>query len=200
MLKQCTALGRRHGMPSTVVYSQTSGGIAMTAAIIGLIGAVVGAVTAVIGSTVSDRRQARREELRWRRDRQGAAYDGALRHLLRAANWRSGLSLRGGAVTAYLKEENIADWFDDLVEAQFWLRTLAGRCGPAQVVPITQAADRLDESISSIGSGAKPPSARVLLDAAKTVTVCARLDMGPNAPVGSARWHRTDPPEARNNV
>jgi hypothetical protein len=127
----------------------------MTAAIIGVIGAVLGAAAALISTALSDRRHAREEQQSWFRDQRTTAYDGALRYLLRARNRRSTInaSSEGGAS---LSPEHHREWFDDLVEAQFWVRTLSTRCSPSQAYNILRVANRLDEAIDVVASGTTP--------------------------------------------
>lgn len=81
----------------------------------------------------------------------------------------------------YIQAGNIGDFFSDLVEAQFWLRTLAGACGIEQVDRIRQVADEFDEAIGSMDSeGPKSiiPTAR---RAVEVITDCARADIGSHA-------------------
>ncbi|PJJ05560.1 hypothetical protein BX264_6027 [Streptomyces sp. 2333.5] len=103
----------------------------MAEAITGLVGAAFGALTTMLGAALSEKRQARRENRNWLRDQRSAAYDGALRHLLRAANLRS--ESNGGRGAAVLRQEHQREWFDDLVQAQFWLRTAIRHCDTAQL-------------------------------------------------------------------
>ncbi|MFJ4368883.1 hypothetical protein ACIP4S_32775 [Streptomyces chartreusis] len=67
--------------------------------------------------------------------------------------------------------------FDDLVEAQFWLRSLASSCGPSQVARHSQAADSFDAGVLSLthDQGAAKLD---LLATIKIVTECAREDIG----------------------
>lgn len=158
----------------------------MTVAIIGLAGAVLGAVTALFGSALSDRRKMRLEDIRWRRDQRVAAYEGALRHLLRAANMRSRILADGGAV---ISNEDQREWFSDLVEAQFWLHALISRCEPAQSVRLGDSAGKLDHAISSMNTGrgtAKTPGdvIKALDDAITSVSKCAQLYMSVEAGKG----------------
>ncbi|MDX6421002.1 MAG: hypothetical protein QOG28_5622 [Trebonia sp.] len=159
----------------------------MTAAIIGLIGAVFGAVAAMAGSALSDRRQMRQEDIRWRRDQRVAAYEGALRHLLRAANMRSRFLADGGTV---ITQEDQREWFGDLAEAQFWLHALIGRCESAQSARLEDTAQKLDDAISSMNAGrglAKKPGdvIKALDEAVAAVSKCSQLYMSPGATVGS---------------
>jgi hypothetical protein len=127
----------------------------MASAVIGLIGALLGAMVALMGSLVSARLQARQEHVRWLRDRRQAGYEAAVRYILRAANRRSHLALRGGRVTPMMSEDFVREWFDDLVEAQSSLRSLTAICGDHQVARLEDAADRLDEVVTDLNSGLK---------------------------------------------
>lgn len=138
----------------------------MTEAFIGLIGAAFGACTALVGSFLSDRRQARQEEVRWRRDRMGAAYEAAMRHLLRALNRR-----------AVVSGDDPRVWFDDLVEAQVWLRTLSSHCGRSQRSRVLAAAGQLDSAVRSARAGEDERIMAVLDEAVRTVADCARVDL-----------------------
>jgi hypothetical protein len=129
----------------------------MAVAVIGLIGVALGALMAQAGAILTDRRQSRTESVRWRRDQKAAAYDGALRHLLRAANRRSKFIIEAGAVSAVISQEDVGQIFDDLVEAQFWVHVLATRCGAAQVDRITGASARLDEFVDFLVRGTPIP-------------------------------------------
>lgn len=125
----------------------------MTATIVGLIGAVLGATAALFGAAWSDRRQARIEEARYRREQRAAAYEGALRYLNRAANRRSELIFGITGSRAYLGGDHVRDWFDDLVEAMHWLRVLESRCGDVQTPLIHQVVKALEEAAKDLDQG-----------------------------------------------
>lgn len=153
----------------------------MAAAIIGLVGALLGALTTMLGAALSERRQARREDGKWRRDQRTAAYDGALRHLLRAANLRS--EFAGGNGAAVLRQEHQREWFDDLVQAQFSLHAATRHCEPAQLGRLTEAAALLDSYVARLNSGERFDGKgfsilQVLQTCIATVTDCARRDSG----------------------
>lgn len=162
-------------------------------AVLGLIGVALGALMTQVGSALSDRRQIRIEASRWRRDQKVAAYDGALRYLLRAANLRSEMILKSGTLLAVLSEEAVPQMFDDLVEAQFWVHTLATRCGAAQTARIRGAAARLDELIGFLARSSPPPKNTAaqgnplkpyfgaLTEAIAIVTECSREDNSDNS-------------------
>ncbi|MFE1191242.1 hypothetical protein ACFW6E_00365 [Streptomyces olivaceoviridis] len=152
----------------------------MAVAIIGLVGALLGALTTVLGAALSERRQARREDGKRRLDQRIAAYDGALRHLLRAANLRS--EFMGGNGAAVLKQEHQREWFDDLVQAQYWLHAATRHCETAQLDRLTEAAEVLDSYVALLNSsegydGKGFSILRVLQLCIATVTDCARRDV-----------------------
>lgn len=158
----------------------------MAAAIMGLVGAMLGALTALLGTVLTDRRQTRREEAKWRRDQRSAAYDGALRHLLRAANLRS--EFTGGTGRAVLRQEHQREWFDDLVHAQFWLHQLIRYCDASQLENLQATAERLDSHIARLISaqsyGEKGFSIlNVLQQCIAAVTASARAENGDSLPV-----------------
>ena len=128
----------------------------MAAAIMGLIGVTFGAIAALFGSAWSDRRHARKEEACYRRDQRNAAYEGALRYLNRAAKRRSELLFGATGSRALLSGEHVRDWFDDLTEAQYWVRILVSRCGPAQVPRMRQVMHALDAAARDLDRGTSP--------------------------------------------
>jgi len=157
----------------------------MAAAIIGLVGAMLGALTTLLGTVLTERRQSRREEARWRRDQRAAAYDGTLRHLLRAANLRS--EFMGGRGAPVLRQEHQREWFDDLVQAQFWLHQLIRYCDRSQLALLQATATRLDQHIARLISaesyGTKGFSILEVLQASiAAVTASARADSGDGLP------------------
>jgi hypothetical protein len=120
----------------------------MTVAIIGLAGALLGALTTLFGTILNDRRLARREDAQWRRDQRSAAYHGALRHLLRAANLRSGFT--GSSGMAVVVQEHEREWFEDLIQAQFWLHQLVSYCAGPQLSRLQAAAAHLDLHVARL--------------------------------------------------
>jgi hypothetical protein len=149
-------------------------------AFIGLAGALFGAVTALVGAALSDRRQRRSEEMRWRRDQMGTAYETTLRYLLRAANRRSEVNPQVGR--GVLHREHMREWYDDLVEGHCWLLILISRCGPSQATHLREAFDLLDRQIQGLSEGAAEPVTpsaiwNSLRATAQVVSDCARLDM-----------------------
>jgi hypothetical protein len=164
----------------------------MAVAVIGLIGVALGALMTQVGSVLADRRQSRTEAARWRRDQKAAAYDGALRHLLRTANRRSKITGEAGAI---ISREDVGQFFDDLVDAQFWVHVLATRCGAAQADRIVRVSVRLDEFVDSLVRGTPIPGGAMkgtsshgalagisgpngLSQVIETITNCSREDGG----------------------
>jgi hypothetical protein len=168
----------------------------MAAALLGFAGAIFGAVTALLGSAVSDRRQVRNEERRWRRDQLGSAYEQALRYLFRAANRRS--ELMNGRGAAVLRQKHQREWFDDLVEAQTWLRTATRYCAPIQLDRLRQVADLLDRYINRMVIADRSFDEkgfsiwRVLQVCIATVSECARMADGGESTSPSGDWHVMD--------
>lgn len=155
----------------------------MESALIGLAGALLGAIAALFGGVLNDRRQARIEAVRWRRDQLANASQQALRYLLRATNRRSKITLKGGTALTVLSTEHQRDWFDDLVEAQVWLRTAATFSVPERAAALEAAAVHLDHDISSLvtGGGAGGEVAAVL----KSVQHCVHLLTRPSNPAAA---------------
>jgi hypothetical protein len=52
-----------------------------------------------------------------------------------------------------LKGDHVSDWFDDLVEAQCWIRLLATRCGSSQMSRIREVIDVLEAAGSNLDRG-----------------------------------------------
>ncbi len=125
----------------------------MEAAIIGLVGAGLGALITLFGGMLTEQRRAHRDEATWRRDKRAEAYDGALRHMLRAANLRS--EFLGGTGEAVLRTEHQREFFDDLVQAQFWLHTAARYCSGTELAALRNLTDVLDTHIARLTSGVR---------------------------------------------
>lgn len=163
----------------------------MFVAFIALAGTLLGSAAAILGAALNERRQARHEQGRWRRDQLGNAYEQALRYLLRAANRRSAVDPALGA--GVLNTEHHRDWFDDLAEAQTWLMVLVSQCGSDQEGELRRISGELDLDLGSTPDhgplhGAcdetrcdMRSTARILRDAAAAVAACARADLGPEA-------------------
>ncbi|MGW4754343.1 hypothetical protein [Streptomyces chartreusis] len=139
--------------------------------------ALIGAAAALLGSVLTTLMQHRHEREGWQRDRQQAAYDGALRHLLKVAHRRGELVAKTGRVLSVLAKDQVPQMFDDLIEAQFWLRSLVSSCGPSQVARLSQAADSLDAGAFSLTHDQGDAKLDVLATI-KIVTECAREDIG----------------------
>lgn len=73
------------------------------------------------------------------------------------------------------------EWFDDLVEAQVWMRTVTRYCGSEQTATIQRAAEQLDSHVDRLISGVRYDAKnfsiwKVLQRCIAIVTDCARLD------------------------
>jgi hypothetical protein len=75
--------------------------------------------SALAGSALSYRMKMRQEDIGWRRDQRVAAYEGALRHLLRAADMRCQIGIvdSDGIRCTSTNDEHQREWFGDLAEA-----------------------------------------------------------------------------------
>jgi gas vesicle protein len=98
----------------------------VSSAIAGLVGAAIGALAGVAGAFLSQRMQARATQERALQSKREEAYSSTLRYLLRVQNRRSGIAAESGHT--YIVKESIKDFFDDMVEAQFWASTLTVYC------------------------------------------------------------------------
>jgi len=125
----------------------------MAIAIVGLVGAALGALITLFGGILTEQRQARRDEVTWRRDKRAEAYNGALLHMLRAANLRS--EFLGGSGKAVLKAEHQRDFFEDLVQAQYWLRTAARYTSGTELSALRAVTEVLDAHITRLVSGVR---------------------------------------------
>ncbi|MFE5896116.1 hypothetical protein ACFQ67_01615 [Streptomyces sp. NPDC056488] len=80
-----------------------------------------------------------------------------------------------------MNQEHVREWFDDLVEAQFWLRSLTSCCGTEQLERLREVADALDDAVAALVNGGRRPSSGLLGAASlqtsiQTVSDCARAD------------------------
>jgi hypothetical protein len=160
----------------------------MTAAIIGLAGATVGALATLLGGILTQGLQDRRDDAKWRRDKRADAYDGALRHLLRAANLRS--EFVGGNGLAVIKKEHQREWFDDLVQAQFWMHTVSQYCDPGQLPEVLETARLLDSHVDRLLSSQRFDQKgfslwETLQRCITAVTASARADGGDHTAITS---------------
>jgi len=112
----------------------------MDAAVAGLLGALVGGVATFGGTVVTNAQQVRRDQIKQRNDRKVEAYSNSIRSLLRVAHRRSTFSAEAPAV---LGQDVAASWFDDIVDAEYWLTVLTAACGSRQRASIQEAAHAL---------------------------------------------------------
>jgi hypothetical protein len=164
----------------------------MATALIGLVGGIAGAVIALVGSVIGDRRRARTEAERWRREQLSEAYRGAIKHLLRLASGHPTASR--SAPDKFPKEvipkERFQEWLTDVAEAQFWLHAFAASCSAKRLGDANQAISRFDQGMTKSKGGLisavffGPPAdieiswiRGAVDDVIKILTRCARADL-----------------------
>jgi hypothetical protein len=121
----------------------------MDAAVAGFLGAIVGGAATFGGTVVSNAQQAQREHKKQHEQRKVEAYSNTLRSLLRVAHRRSSVSAEGGA---FLGKDMIASWFDDIVDAEYWLTILSATCSSQHRESIQKAAHGLYEDVDRFAS------------------------------------------------
>jgi hypothetical protein len=126
-----------------------------SAAIAGLIGAGIGALAGVAGAFISQYMLARATRQRALLGKKEEAYSSTLRYLRRAQNRRSGIA--AGSSRTFVGEPK--DWFDDLVEAQFWASTLTVYCSAGQKREIGKVSQELNGRAAEWVSGKNLPEA-----------------------------------------
>ena len=152
----------------------------MDAAVAVVIGAGIGAGATLLGSVLTARQQASQQRSVAVRERKQAAYENAIRFLLRAANRRSGLTAAG---VPYIAEDQIATFFDDLVEAQHWLSVLVTACDARQRPAIEAASTKLNGEVEGFALHARGVAAAPfdLKELYRDVINAAREDLGVEA-------------------
>lgn len=154
-----------------------------SAALFGLLGAVVGGGATMLGSLLATRQQDRLQRARAARERREQAYGSAIRHLLRAMNRRSAFQFEGGRLVPLLAKESVAELFDDLVEAQYWLAVTTTACSDHARLGIENARELMDAFVSDFVSGQVPPDKKrrnplaAVDDVYKAVLAGARYDL-----------------------
>jgi hypothetical protein len=121
----------------------------MDAAVAGFLGAIVGGAATFGGTVVSNAQQAQREHKKQHEQRKVEAYSNTLRSLLRVAHRRSSISSEAGTV---LGKDIIASWFDDIVDAEYWLTILSAACSSRHRESIQKAAHELYEDVDRFTS------------------------------------------------
>jgi hypothetical protein len=161
--------------------------ISVSSAIVGLIGAAIGALAGVGGAVISQRMQARATQQRTLESKKEEAYSSTLRYLLRVQNRRSGLSGESGM--PYIAKEGIKDFFDDMVDAQFWVSTLTIYCAEDQRETVEKVSRALNETVALFVSGESRqhidkknpgslPYGQDFRSWYETILACAREDIG----------------------
>jgi hypothetical protein len=117
----------------------------MDTAIAGFLGALVGGAATFGGTVVSNTQQARRERKKEHEQRKVEAYSNSMRSLLRVAHRRSIIT---GEVGAIIGKDMLASWFDDIVDAEYWLTILSAACGSRYRESIQKTANKLLENVN----------------------------------------------------
>ena len=164
----------------------------MGAAIVALIGATIGAMAGIAGGYITQLMQAKVERENWIRSKREETYANTLRSLLRVGNRRSAVS-KG---TAYVSQDFIKEWFDDLVEAQFWASSLTIYCSKSQKAKVTKVLRELNDVATdyehSLGGAetAGRLELSLVLEWYATIMDCASEDIGMQYDVVSERPER----------
>jgi hypothetical protein len=151
------------------------------AALAGLLGAVIGGGATLLGSLLASRQQAGHERDKWLRDWRASAYHNTVRYLLRTANLRSEIGVEPGPLMAM---RQVPEFFNDLVEAQYWLAVLTTVCGRRQRAVLEGASRRLNQLIASEPAhllrveapGDQPRIVLAVNELYELVLACARRD------------------------
>ncbi|SDC95889.1 hypothetical protein [Glycomyces harbinensis] len=120
----------------------------MLAALMGFGGALAGALAVILGGLLVESRRARIEEQQWRRGQLAEGHEQALRYLTRATFRRTGFIDGNGRAVISLEHQR--EWFDDLAEAQAWLRVIVKYSDPDKSKQIGAIADNLDTHVLAL--------------------------------------------------
>ncbi len=164
----------------------------MEPAVAGLLGALIGGGAAIGAAFVASWLHGRSERRAWIRIRKAEAYAASIAHLLRAVNKRSEFTPEGVAV---LGKDIIAEWVDEISDAQSSIAVLAVYCSQKVKGRIENAVTEMDNVTFHLLQAAakakagyteseasatldKRPLPQVLLELYETVKSCAREDVG----------------------
>ena len=152
--------------------------MAMDPALAGLLGALVGGGATFVGTVVSNTQQARHTRDRQRLERKVEAYSNSVRSLLRAAHRRSEVTTKSGASVSIMGQDQVAAWFDDLIDAEYWTTVLTTACGSRQRQAIQEAAKSLHDAIDEFTTSGRRLPLDALQSVYRTVAEAARADIG----------------------
>jgi hypothetical protein len=134
--------------------------MAVDPALAGLLGALVGGAATFAGTVVSNTQQARHARDQRRHDRKVEAYSNTMRFLLRAAHRSAELGLTdepppsGDSPQSSDGINRAVTWFEDLIDAEYWMTVLTTACGTRHRTRIQEAArtlfDEIDRFIGTI--------------------------------------------------
>src|SRR5215217_8234197 len=150
----------------------------MNAAIAGLIGAAIGALASILGTVVTQFLQARATARNRLRDKKEEAYSNTLRYLLRVQNKRSEMSVKGGQLTTILGEDDVKVWFDDVIEAQFWVTSLSVYCSPSYRNKILDNSSQMNQAVKEFLSEGGSMPIKSFERAYDEIADCAKGDIG----------------------
>lgn len=119
----------------------------MDGAVASLLGALAGGTATFLGTVVNNVSQSRRDEHKEQLAKKAEAYGNALRNLLRVVHFRSGMGPSGNA---FIGENQLADWFAAMVEAEYWVTILTAVCGSKFREKLAPAADDLTRVIGRL--------------------------------------------------
>lgn len=122
----------------------------MDAGLAAVIGALVGGLTTTLGGLFASSQAATRERLQEERKARETAYGNTIRYLLLVQNRRSGVSAEG---VPFLPKEAQAEWFVDLIEAQYWMTWLLTVCTDANRPHLDRLKSRFGELVNDIVAG-----------------------------------------------
>jgi hypothetical protein len=157
----------------------------VSSAIAGLIGAGIGGLAGVAGAFISQYMLARATRQRALLGKKEEAYSSTLRYLRRVQNRRSGIA--AGSSRTFVGDTK--NWFDDLVEAQFWASTLTVYCSAGQKKKIEEVSQELNDRVADWVSGKNLPEA--FQTEQDTHTLQVDRENGPVSDEFFERWQRT---------
>jgi len=109
-----------------------------------LLGACIGAASSISGAFLSNLLAARRDKAKWQLEKKVEAYSSSLRYLTRVLNRRTAITLDGHAV---IEKQGVAEWLNDLCEAQIWLSYLQIYCSQKHQKVLKKSLDKLSQRV-----------------------------------------------------
>jgi hypothetical protein len=116
----------------------------ISAPIAALLGACIGAASSTFGAILSNYLAAKRDKAKWQLDKKVEVYSNSLRYLTRVLNRRTAITSKGQAI---LEKQGVAEWLNDLCEAQIWLSNLQIYCSKKHQKVLKNSLDKLSQRI-----------------------------------------------------